>query len=86
MRSCITLLMHNMESLLMSRFRVQGCSSERAVRGTYPAVVGEKDGVALDVSVDHSLGVQNGQSLQDRQTHRSDLLLVHPGGTDVEGT
>lgn len=48
--------------------------------GTYPAVVSQEDGVALDVSVDHALSVQDRQRLEDGQTHRGDLLLVHPGG------
>ena len=45
---------------------------------TDPAVAGEQDGVTLDVSVDHALRVQVGQRPQDRQTHRGNLLLVHP--------
>lgn len=45
---------------------------------TYPAVVGEEDGVALDVSVDHTLRVEDRQRLQDGQADRGDLLLVHP--------
>lgn len=52
--------------------------------GTYAAIVSEEDGVTLDVSVDHTLSVEHSQRLQDRQTHRGDLLLVHPAGhTDV---
>lgn len=39
----------------------------------------EEDGVALDVSVDHTLRVEDRQRLQDRQTHGGNLLFVHPG-------
>ena len=47
---------------------------------SHPAVTGQQDGVALDVAVDDALCVQIGQSPQHRQTHRGDLLLVHPVG------
>lgn len=47
--------------------------------GTYPAIMSEEDGVALYVSVDDTLCVEDRQCLQDRQTHRRNLLLVHPG-------
>ncbi len=39
----------------------------------------EEDGVTLYVSVDNTLCVKHRQCLQDRQTHCSNLLLVHPG-------
>lgn len=48
------------------------------VCGTYPSIMSEEDGVALDVSVDHTLCVEDRQRLQDRQTHGGNLLLVHP--------
>lgn len=40
--------------------------------------MGEEDGVALNVSVDHALRVEDRQCLQDRQTYSRNLLLVHP--------
>ena len=45
---------------------------------TDPAIVGEQDGVTLDVSVDDALRVEDGQCLEHRHTHRRYLLLVHP--------
>lgn len=39
----------------------------------------EEDGVALYVSVDNALCVEDRQRFQDRQTHGGNLLLVHPG-------
>lgn len=68
------------------RSSLNGCEREKKtkknrrceVSGTYAAIVGEEDGVALDVSVDHALRVEDGQRLQDRQAHGGDLLLVHP--------
>lgn len=45
---------------------------------TYTAIMSEKDGVTLNVSVDNTLFVEDRQGFQDRQAHRSNLLLVHP--------
>lgn len=64
---------HNASSIVWRHKRL------REVRGTYPAVMSEEDGVTLDVSVDHTLCVEDRQRLQDRQTHCSYLFLVHPG-------
>lgn len=55
-----------------------GENKQCAVCGTYPSIMSEEDGVALDVSVDHTLCVEDRQRLQDRQTHGGDLLFVHP--------
>lgn len=44
----------------------------------YPSVQRKEDGVALDVSVDDTLGVEVGQGLKDALTHRRYLLLVQP--------
>lgn len=44
----------------------------------HPPVACEKDGVALDVTVDDALVVQVGQGSQDRQADGRYLLLVHP--------
>lgn len=49
----------------------------------HPAVVGQQNGVALDVPVDDALGVEHRQGLQHSQAHGSDLLLVHPTGVGV---
>lgn len=46
--------------------------------GCYPPVQGEQDGVALDVSVDHTLRVQVRQRPQDPLTDCRYLLLVQP--------
>lgn len=45
---------------------------------TYPSIMSEEDGVALYVSMNHTLCVKDRQRLQDRQTHCGDLLLIHP--------
>lgn len=64
----------------MQQFYLVLCWKEQcAVCGTYPSIMSEEDGVTLDVSVDHTLCVEDRQRLQDRQTHCGNLLLVHPG-------
>lgn len=51
---------------------------------TYPTVVSEKDGVALYVSVDDALGVEDRQRLKDGDAHRGYLLLVHSEENNTE--
>lgn len=46
--------------------------------GTYSAVMSKENGVTLNVSVDHTLRVEDRQCLQDRQADCSNLFLVHP--------
>lgn len=45
---------------------------------THPAIVGQQDGVTLDVTVDDTLGVEHRQCLKHSQAHGGNLLLVHP--------
>lgn len=40
--------------------------------------MGEKNRITLNVSVNDSLGVKDGESFQNRQTHGGNLLLIHP--------
>lgn len=47
--------------------------------GPYPAIEGQQDGVALDVPVDDTLGVQVSQGLQHGLAHGGNLLLIQPG-------
>lgn len=56
------------------------CQRETAgeMLDAHPPVACEKDGVALDVTVDDALVVQVGQGSQDRQADGRYLLLVHP--------
>lgn len=50
---------------------------------TYPAITSQENGVALYVPVYDALHMQVGQSLEHRQTHSGDLLLVHPVRTNA---
>lgn len=65
-------------SLFWSFSNLEGVVCFCRTAATYPAIMSQQDGVALDVSVDHALSVQDRQRLQHRQTHGGDLLLVHP--------
>lgn len=56
---------------------------------THPAIVGQQDGVTLDVAVDDTLGVEYRQRLEHCQAHGGNLFLVHPawaeGATGTQG-
>lgn len=62
------------------------CVCEKNPTWTYPAITSQENGVTLYVPVYDALHMQVGQSLEHRQTHSGDLLLVHPVRTHVAAT
>lgn len=66
------------EQALSTGFLPSPGHREGSLPPTHPAIVGQQDGVTLDVTVDDALGVEHSQRLEHSQAHGSNLLLVHP--------